>query len=276
MPAFLRHGHPLGQRVQVRHHVAYFCRCQECLLHTSFNPLTSQFVDGREFGQGDFQRHQQQMDPQPSNDSPSLRTTPLFSSSLTSDPDDSSVISDASLLQLQSELRSRRAKLQDFRGLLFLTPPRPHDTNPPPERPNPRPASDPSSAIPETCYSEINHGPFTLDFGRQVNQPVLEHLQWLQDVTLDLDSVIISPEMRSTRKALVDEIEKEILRVEEKKADEWYRQYEEQSRARGFVKEGLVTVIDTGNSFQYSQSSIECGADDGLTQQHSTSCAPNT
>ena len=251
MPSFLRRGHPVGQQVRTHHHVAYFCRCEECLLHSSFNPLTSQFISGREFGEGEFQRHQQQMGPQPANNSANLRPSPSLFSSLTPDPDDSSIISDASLLQLQSELRSRREKLQNFRGLLFLNPPTPHDIgSPPPRPPNKQPLA--SSAAPEASHSEINHGPFALDFGRQVNQPVLDHLQWLQDTTLDLDSVIISPEMRGTRKALIDEIEEEILRVENLRANEWYRQYEEQSRARSLVKEGIVTVVDTGTPLSYT------------------------
>ena len=256
MPPFLCRGHPVGQQVRVRHHVAYFCRCQECVLHTVFNPLTSQFVSGREFGKGDFQRHQQQMNSElhPNDDPANLRPSPSLFSSLGPDPDDSSIITDTFLLQLQSELKSRREKLQNFRGLLFLNPPpQPHNLSPPPKPSSGRPlASESSSAAPEASHSEINHGPFALDFGRQVNQHVLDHLQWLQDITLDLDSVTISPEMRGARKALIDEIEEEILRVEKKKADEWHRQYDEQSRARSLVKEGRVTVIDTGNFFQWN------------------------
>ena len=246
MPPFLRRGHPVGQRVRLRHHVAYFCRCQECLLHTSYNPLTSQFIAGKELDKSEFQRHQRQMELHPGNNSINLPLPPSLTS--TYDPNDSSVISDTSLLQLQSELRSRRDKLRNFRGLLFLKPPQPHDMNPPPKPSNDRPlASDSASETSETSHSEINHGPFTLDFSRQVNQPVLEHLQWLQNITLDLDSVVISPGNHGTRKALIDEIEEEILRVEVKTADEWYRQYEEQSRARSLIKEGVVTVLDTGN-----------------------------
>ena len=243
MPPFLRRGHPVGQRVRARHHVAYFCRCQECLLQTSYNPLTSQFIAGKEFSKSDFQRHQRQMELHPNNNSANPSPSLALSSA-----DDSSVISDTSLLQLRSELKSRRDKLQNFQGLLFLRPPQPHDMNPPPKPSyNQLLASEPASTTSDTSHSDINHGPFTLDFGRQVNQPVLEHLQWLQDITLDLDSVVISPENRSIRKAIIDEIEEEILRVENKKADEWYRQYEEQSRARSLVKQGVVPVLDTGN-----------------------------
>ena len=251
MPPFLRRGHPVGQRVRVRHHVAYFCRCQECMLHTSYNPLSNQFISGKEFGKSDFQRHQRELELLPDTNSGNL-DPPSPSFGLNPGSNDSSIITDSSLLQLQSELRARRDKLQNFRGLLFLNPPKPQDMNPPPRPSNSRlPASEISLVVPETSHvSEINYGPFTLDFGRQANQPVLEHLQWLHDATLDLDSVIISSEMRGTRKALIDEIEAEILRVENKKADEWYRQYEEQSRARSLIKGGVVMVLDTGNCFQ--------------------------
>lgn len=247
MAPFLRNGHPVGQRVRIRHHVAYYCRCQDCLLHTSFNPLTSQFTSGREFGEAEFRRHQAFLDQQQRSMNEmgsNHHSLPAGPSSFDHSLGDSSVITDDLLLQLQSELRSRRDNLQDFRELIFSSPPKPSDMVPPP-----KPSGDPplsSSTTSEISQSEINHGPFTLDYSRRVNQPILEHLQWLQDVTLDIDAMSISPELRSSRKALIDEIEKEICRVEVKKADEWYRQYEEQSRARNLIKERLVTVVDSG------------------------------
>ena len=248
MAPFLRRGHPVGQRVRTRHHVAYFCRCQDCLLHTSFNPLTSQFTAGKEFGKADFQRHQALLDQQQhsANATGSVHrsTSPVSEHSL----GDSSIITNDSLLQLQSQLWSRRDKLQDFRGLIFISPPKPSDKAAPP-----KPSGNhhlPSSITSDESQSEINNGPFTLDYSRQINQPILEHLQWLQDVTLDIDAMSISPELRSSRKALLDEIEREISRVEDGKADEWYRQYEEQSKARSLINGGMVTVIDTGISTQ--------------------------
>ena len=249
MAPFLRHGHPVGQRVRTRHHVAYFCRCHDCLHGTSFNPLTSQFTAGKEFSKAEFQRHQALLDRQQHsiNGMGSVhRPTLAGSSSFDHSLGDSSIVTDDTFLQLQSELSSRRDRLQDFKGLIFISPPRPSDMAPPPKPSNNLPLSSPVTA--EISQSEINHGPFTLDFSRQVNQHILEHLQWLQDVTLDVDAMSIPPELRSSRKALVDKIEKEICRIEERKADEWYRQYEEQSRARNLIRGKVVRVIDSGIS----------------------------
>lgn len=261
MPPFLRHGRPIGQRVHLQHHVAYICRCHECSSRTAFDPITRTFGPGREFGKSDFQRHQRQIERHYADSSMSLADTQEIPQPMTSSPSSSSerrqpddtpseVLSDeiaVSLSALEAEISRRRDELQDLRGLIFLSPPNPLDTSTPPPLPFP---SSPPGLDAASC-SEINGGMYAVAYDRRVNQPVLEHLQWLQDITLQLDAMAIPSDMRDIRKKLLDQIEKEISRVEEMKAKEWHRQYKEQKGARNLVKQGVVTVVDTRNNISF-------------------------
>ncbi|KAK7680744.1 hypothetical protein QCA50_016052 [Cerrena zonata] len=267
MPPFLRRGHPVGKRVHIRRHVTYFCRCQECLQEDTFNPLANDFVAGKQFGKADYQRHQRIINRRNAHShvsmsSPQLapRTlAPISPPELLFPPDlpplDSTTTESVSpstdvqtsLRQLQLELISRRERMAKSPVLIFLSPPQPSDLD---EPPLPSKAKDAS-------HSDINNGLYALDYGRRVNQPVLEHLHWLQDITLRLDAMSISLDVRPLRKELLTQIEEEISRVEYLKAEEWHRQFKEQGQSRRLIREGAVTVIDTGTKIIPSEPRVQ-------------------
>ena len=216
----------------------------------------SRFLPGREFGRVDFQRHQRNLrnrdhdhddsipslssrpssPPSPSPPSSTRSTTP---DELVGDGPSEGTNAESTLDRLKSEFLARKKDLKSAEGLVFVSPPQLSDTSLPPLTP---------STI-DSSRSDINAGAYSLDYGRRANQPLLEHLQWLQDITSLLDSLSLSQPMRIHRKELLRMIENEFNRVDAMRAAEWQRQFEQQSRARALLREGKVIVIDTGEDF---------------------------
>ena len=145
-------------------------------------------------------------------------------------------IGDSELLRFESELNSRRRATRDSSGLIFLQPPQLTDTDPPPL----------VSSVKNIQLSDLNSGPYALRHDCPTNQPVLEYLQWLQALSLTLETLILSSSMGSRRTSLQHEIEKEVSRVEILKAEEWKRQHRDQSYARQLAENGQVPIVSTG------------------------------
>lgn len=242
-------GHPVGQRRRPRATKVYFCTCNSCSVAVTWNPLDNKFIAGRTVGRKEYLRHRRinnnyeasssvSEDP-PNPREPSTEPPPSSTSSIPSGSPNSVIC--ARFDQIEAELRLRQESFSVLKGLVFAEPPTPTseaEVAPP----------EPFSFQNDNASSEINSGPYALVFERQANRPVLEYLLWLHDTLLEVDGVSGGNEdrVRAKRKAIVDSIQEEFIRVEDLKMDEWQRQRLDQETARSLWKEGRVPVMDTG------------------------------
>ncbi|EKM49450.1 uncharacterized protein PHACADRAFT_33492 [Phanerochaete carnosa HHB-10118-sp] len=137
---------------------------------------------------------------------------------------------------MTTNLVTRRATIAtvDREELIFAFPPNPYE----------------KITIPLRLSSEVNTGPYSLEFGRAANREVLEYEMWLAAAMSQLGNVKSArPAVESRMAELVLEVQSGLDAVEMLKQDEWQRRCDLQARARGYLKEGKVPVIDTSPYF---------------------------
>lgn len=140
---------------------------------------------------------------------------------------------------LECEKRVQQLPVAD--GLLFSKPPCPTSPSVP-------------RARELEAISGLNEGPYALDVVQSVNGPFLRHELWLMSALERLDGVAAGSRdnIRSQRKKAVRQVQAEMDRLYQLRADQWHKQEADQARARYLANKGEVDVVDTGKHTLYA------------------------
>lgn len=121
----------------------------------------------------------------------------------------------------------------------FVNPPSPHQINP-----------VPSASHPQHTLTEVNSGPYALEFGRSSNKHILELEVRLTTALTEVDAVLAGdrPKVLSRKKAVTSEMIQVLERIDKLKRKEWERRFKAQGEARQLYLGGRVSVVDTSKS----------------------------
>lgn len=148
---------------------------------------------------------------------------------------------DAADIYTANDLHERLQELQEsvshvsWKDVIFVHPP------------SPLLPRGPRQATPRDEI-DVNQGPYSLDFQRSANQPIVQHELLLARALVQIEDILAKnrPKVIAALKISPSDIRAQLRYIERRKEEEWERRYNLQATARNIYREGVVDVIDTG------------------------------